>query len=207
VIVSGIVAMAENGVIGRKNRLPWHLPDDLQNFKRLTMGHSLVMGRKTFESIGRALPGRRSIVVTRQAGYKVPVGVVVAGSVEEALELAEGSEVFVVGGSAIYREALPRITRLYVTLVETHVEGDAFFPELEPGEWRVVSEQAHPSDERHEFAFRFRVLERSGSSSRPSSGVRITARQEPPGRHPLSGRLDSDIMTRLTVREKRLEAA
>jgi dihydrofolate reductase len=169
VIVSAIVAMSQNRVIGRGNRLPWHLPDDLRRFKRLTMGLSLVMGRRTFESIGRALPGRHSIVVTRQLDYRVPPEAEVAHSVAEALELARGSEVFVVGGSAIYREALPSIVRLYVTLVEAHVEGDAFFPELEPGEWRIISEETHPADERHAYAFRFQTLERTRSKGARST--------------------------------------
>jgi len=160
VIVALLVAAAENGVIGRDGDLPWRLPRDLQWFKRLTTGHTLIMGRKTFESIGKPLPDRRTIVVTRNPSYHAP-GVEIVGSLDEAFAIAaDETEVFVVGGAAIYREALPRATRLYVTRVHADVDGDVTFPPLNPAEWRLVWEEPHPADERHAYAVTFQQLDR-----------------------------------------------
>jgi len=158
-MISLIVAMSENRVIGRENRLPWHLPEDLHHFKGLTLGHPIVMGRKTFESIGRVLPGRTNVILSRRRGFKVP-GAIVLESFEEALaSLARepgGSEIFVVGGADVYRQALPRADRVYLTIVHAHVEGDATFPELPSAEFveteRVVREGA--------LSFEWRVYER-----------------------------------------------
>jgi dihydrofolate reductase len=137
-----VVAVSENGVIGDAGGIPWHIPEDLKHFKRLTMGHAMVMGRKTYESIGRPLPGRRTIVVTRNRGFSAS-GCDVAGDLESAIRLArEGGddEPRIVGGGAIYREALPLATRIYLSRVHTDIPGDTTFPELS-AEWRVVSEQ------------------------------------------------------------------
>ena len=142
--ISAIVAMATNRCIGRDNTLPWRLPADLKRFKQLTMGHSLVMGRKTYESIGRPLPGRRIIVLTRQHGY-APEGVQVAHSLEQALELARGDEVFIAGGADLYRQAMERVRRLYLTRIGRDYEGDTFFPELDLSGWRLVAEEHHPA--------------------------------------------------------------
>ncbi len=142
--LSQIVAMAANGVIGAAGALPWHLPEDLRLFKRLTMGHALIMGRKTYESIGRPLPGRLSIVVTRQPRFAAAAGVVVTASVVEAVAAARaqapswGDEVFVIGGGELYRETLPLTRRIYRTTVHGEFTGDTRFPELPPGEFQVV---------------------------------------------------------------------
>ncbi len=146
-----IVAMAENGVIGRDNRLPWHLPADLRHFKRLTLGKPVIMGRKTFESIGRPLPGRTNIVLTRQPGF-APAGVRVAASLDAALAMAEAQaradgvdEVMVIGGAAVYAEALPRADRLYLTRVQLAVDGDARFPEPDPASWHRTACEPLPA--------------------------------------------------------------
>lgn len=161
--VSLIVAMAANGVIGRDNGLPWRLPADLRLFKKLTMGHALILGRKTYESIGRPLPGRRMIVITRRPDWWTPgaEGVEVVHSLEEALSLAAGDgEVFVAGGGEIYREALPRADRIYLTQVEAEVDGDTRFPDFDPSDWKIVEEEHHEPDTQHAFPFTFRTLDR-----------------------------------------------
>jgi dihydrofolate reductase len=162
-IVSILVARASNGTIGRDGGLPWRLPRDLKRFKRLTMGHHILMGRKTWESIGRALPGRTSVVVSRDGGYAVPEGVRLAGSLEAAFRLAQRAgedEAFVIGGGEIYALALPRADRIYLTEVEAAVDGDAAFPPLDPERWVQVAADRHPADARHDHPYRFVVLER-----------------------------------------------
>jgi dihydrofolate reductase len=144
-IVSLLVAVARNGVIGRDNALPWHLPDDLRRFKALTLGHAVVMGRRTYESIiertGRPLPGRENVVMTRQAGYAAP-GCRVAHSLDAALCAAGGAkEIFVIGGADIFALALPLAQRLDMTEVHADVEGDVVFPRYDRGEWREVSRE------------------------------------------------------------------
>lgn len=152
--VSAIVAMGTNRAIGLEGALPWRLPEDLRRFKRLTLGHTLVVGRKTYESIGRPLPGRRMVVLTRQPGWSAE-GVQVARSLEEALELAAGDEeVFIAGGAEVYREALPRVQRLYLTVLERDYRGDTFFPEVDLSAWRLVEREQHPaSGELPAYAF------------------------------------------------------
>jgi dihydrofolate reductase len=158
--ISLIVAMSENRVIGREGVLPWRLSADLRRFKRLTMGHTIVMGRKTFESIGRLLPGRTSIVVTRQANYDGR-GALVARDLDEAIGLvADGDEAFIIGGAEIYRQALPRVERIYLTLVHANVEGDTFFPELQQDQWHLVETERHAADEKNEYDYNFQVLDR-----------------------------------------------
>jgi dihydrofolate reductase len=142
--VALIAAVAANGVIGRDNRLPWRLPADLRRFKELTMGHALVMGRRTYESIGRPLPGRVTVVLTRDPAFMAPPGALAARSLEEALAAAAAAtpgagEVFVAGGAEVYAQALPRADRLYLTRVEAEVEGDARFPDLDPARWRLAA--------------------------------------------------------------------
>lgn len=164
-IVSLIAAMSENRVIGRGGGLPWHLPADLRRFKRLTTGRTMIMGRRTFESLNEEpLPGRRNIVVTRRRDY-APAGVEIAHSLGEALRLAEdgaGAEetVYIGGGGAIYAEALALADRLDLTIVHATLEGDAFFPAFDESAWRLVSDEHHEADERHPFAYSFRVYER-----------------------------------------------
>jgi dihydrofolate reductase len=157
-----IAAMARNRVIGRDNRVPWRLPADLRRFKQLTMGHILIVGRKTFDSIGcRPLPGRRMVVVTRQEGY-APEGVLVARSIEEALALGRGAdEVFVAGGAEIYRQSLPVADRLQLTLIEEDFPGDVYFPEFDPADWRLVEREDHGPTDDVPFSWSFQVLDRS----------------------------------------------
>ena len=161
--LSLLAALSQNRVIGREGELPWHLPDELRTLKRLTMGHCLLMGRKTYESIGRPLPGRTSIVISRNPDYGPHPEVVVVPSLEAALAAARSrgeSEAFVFGGEAIYALALPLAERLYLTRVHAPLEGDAFFPEIDEGDWIVAEEEKHPADERHAYAFTFQVLDR-----------------------------------------------
>jgi len=155
--------MAKNGVIGADGRIPWHLPNELKMFKRLTMGHHIVMGRKTYESIGRLLPGRTTVIITRQKGYAVP-GAIVAHSLSDAVNAAaRDDEIFVIGGAEIFREALPLATRGHITIVDAEPAGDTFMPELGAG-WREVSAEAFPADEKHAYAYRYSLLERSAES-------------------------------------------
>jgi dihydrofolate reductase len=159
-LVSLIVAMAKNRVIGRDNRLPWRLPADLAHFKRVTMGKPMVMGRKTWESLPGLLPGRRHIVVTRDKDYRAE-GCTLAHSLDQALQAAaEAPEVMVVGGGTIYKEMLARADRLYLTLVDVEVEGDARFPEIDYGDWRELRRESHPADPRNAYACTFLELER-----------------------------------------------
>lgn len=162
-ILSCIVAVAENGVIGRGNGLPWRLSADLKRFKKLTTGHTLIMGRKTFESIGRPLPDRTSIVLTHDRAYERP-GAVVVHSLEEALERCRGEEeVFAIGGAAVFREALPRAQRLYLTRVHADVAGDVRFPDQSLEGWERIAQTALPADEKNEYATTYEVYVRSAS--------------------------------------------
>ena len=160
--VSLIVAVSSNGVIGRDGGLPWHLPADLKHFKRTTMGHHLIVGRRTWEEVGKPLPGRTMVVVTRSQRF-APEGAKVVRSVEQALEIAaEDDEPFIGGGSQIYRIALARdlVHRIYLTRIHAEVEGDTFFPEFDLDDWELVSEEHHEADEKDEFDFSFLVYER-----------------------------------------------
>lgn len=163
--LSLIVAMDERGVIGRDGALPWRLSSDLRRFKRLTMGHHLLMGRKTWDSIGRPLPGRTSIVLSR-GEPDLPAGVLHARELAEALELAgEDDEPFVIGGAQIYRLALPLAARIYLTDVLAKVDGDVRFPMLDAADWDEVSCERLPVSDRDEHPHRFRVLERTRADS------------------------------------------
>ncbi len=140
--ISIVAAMAENRVIGREGGIPWDLPADRRRFRELTWGHPVIFGRKTFESIGHSLPGRKNIVLTRQEGY-APAGCIVVRDLHSALKACAGSdEVFICGGGEIYREAFPLVERLYLTIVHAEVEGDTLFPEFPPGEFVEVERQA-----------------------------------------------------------------
>lgn len=159
-MISLIVAVAENDVIGAGGKLPWRLSDDLKRFKALTMGKPLIMGRKTFESIGRALPGRRNIVVTRQPDY-VAAGCEVVGSPEDAIAAAAGAdEVMVIGGAEVYAAFLPLAGRIYRTRVHARIDGDALFPALDERDWREVSLVERAADDSNEFGVTFATLER-----------------------------------------------
>jgi dihydrofolate reductase len=164
--LSLIVAMAKNRVIGADNKIPWHLPNELKQFKNLTMGHHIVMGRKTYESIGRLLPGRTSVIVTRQRDYSVP-GAIVTHSVEEALEACRNDdECFVIGGADLFRETLARADRLYLTIVEAEPSGDTFMPDLDLADWTETSAQSFPLDEKHAHGYRFAIYDRARSAGK-----------------------------------------
>lgn len=157
-----IAAMASNRVIGKDNDVPWKLPPDLKRFQRLTMGHVLLMGRKTYESVGRPLPGRTNLVVTRQEGF-APEGVHVARSLEEALVWAKQtgeSELFVAGGAEIYRQTLPVADRLQLTRIEEEFPGDAYFPEYDETEWVLVEREDHEPGDGAPFAYSYQVFDR-----------------------------------------------
>ena len=158
--ISIIAAMARNRVIGINNTLPWHLSADLKHFKALTMGHCIVMGRKTYESIGKPLPGRTSVIVTRQPDYQVP-GAIVTGSVDEALQsCATYEESFVIGGAELYRQTLGRCQRMYITEIQGDFDGDTFFPEFSHDEWRETAREKHHLDDGSELEYHFVVLDR-----------------------------------------------
>lgn len=169
--ISLVVAMAENRVIGKENRLPWHLPQDLKHFKSITMGHPVIMGRKTYESIGRPLPNRINIVITRKEDWSVD-GVIVCHDIEEALRLgnreAEAigvAELMVIGGANLYDQLLPRADRLYLTLVQAEVEGDALFPAFNGQQWNEVSRVEHSCDTGNPYNYSFIVLDRKNPGS------------------------------------------
>lgn len=161
-IVSAIVAVAENQVIGIDNQMPWHLPTDLKYFKRKTLGHHIIMGRKNFQSIGHPLPGRTNIVISRNP-YFTASNCLVAHSIEEALEIAlenGETEAFIIGGGNVYSQSMPLLDRIYLTRIDYEPEGDVFFPELKKETWELVSEEAHQADDRNPYAYNFQVFER-----------------------------------------------
>jgi dihydrofolate reductase len=163
--VSIIAALAENGVIGRDGKLPWHLSADLRRFKQLTMGHTIVMGRRTWESIGRRLPGRKMIVVSRRHDYQVAIeGILLAANLEDALDRAAAhgkEEVFIIGGAELYKDALPRADRLYVTRVRANVAGDTYFPPVDWSKWRLLESHEHAADDKNDHDFTFSIYERT----------------------------------------------
>ena len=163
-MISIIVAASENSVIGAGGALPWRLSDDLRHFKAVTMGKPIIMGRKTWESIGRPLPGRQNIVITRQAGFEAP-GCDVVTSTEQAIAVAgDAEEVMIIGGSQVYALFLPVADRVYLTRVHADVKGDAYFPMLDEDAWRPVSDERHTADERNEFDYSFRLYARTSHS-------------------------------------------
>ncbi len=167
--LSLLVAMARNRVIGRNNKLPWHLPADLKHFKFLTMGQTIVMGRKTYESIGRPLPGRANIIVTRQTGYEVP-GAIVVNTIDDALLICErtgsiNGENFIIGGEELYRQTLKICQRIYITEIQRDFEGDAFFPEFDPNEWEETQRDRHISENDTNLEYHFVVLDRKVSAT------------------------------------------
>lgn len=153
--VSIIVAFDENRLIGRDNGLPWHLPADLKHFKQITMGHYMIMGRKTFESIGKPLPGRTSVVITRQAGLQFE-GCIMASSLEDAIKKCPSDEeVFVIGGAEIFSQAMQICDKLHTTLIHHQFEGDTHFSELNPSDWEVISEERFEADEKNPWAYSY----------------------------------------------------
>jgi len=154
-MISMIVAMGENNAIGKDNELLWHLPDDFKHFKSVTMGKPILMGRKTFESIGKPLPGRENIVVTRDKQF-FSEGITIVNDVDAALFACEKyDEVMVIGGASFYEQMLPRADKLYITRVHESFEADAFFPEINMDDWQVLEQREHASDEKHAYSFSF----------------------------------------------------
>ncbi|HEX8549720.1 MAG TPA: dihydrofolate reductase [Cytophagaceae bacterium] len=161
-LISLIVAISKNKAIGKDNNLPWHLPLDLKHFKNLTMGHCIVMGRKTFESIGKPLPGRTNIIITNNKDYQAP-GCIVKHSLSEGLREAElqgEQEAFIIGGSSLFKETLEKASKIYLTKVHAEVDGDTFF-KFDQKDWKETSSESHDVDSTHKFPFTFYTLERT----------------------------------------------
>ncbi|OGZ64565.1 MAG: hypothetical protein A3A98_03350 [Candidatus Staskawiczbacteria bacterium RIFCSPLOWO2_01_FULL_40_39] len=161
-IISMISAIAENRVIGNKNSLPWHLPADFKYFKAQTLNKPIVMGLKTFESIGsKPLPNRKNIILNNNPNYKIPENCFLARSIEEALEMTKNEdEVMICGGASVYRQFLPLADRLYLTYIHQNFEGDTLFPEFNINEWKEISREDHEPDEKNKYSYSFVVLER-----------------------------------------------
>ncbi|ORU90598.1 MAG: dihydrofolate reductase [Cycloclasticus sp. symbiont of Poecilosclerida sp. M] len=158
--ISMIVAMGDNGAIGKDNALLWHLPDDFKRFKSITMGKPILMGRKTYESIGKPLPGRENIVVTRDKAFFAK-GLTIVNSIDAALLAAEKyDEVMVIGGASFYEQMLPMADRLYITKVHHQFDADAFFPEIDIESWQVVAQVEHGVDDKHAFSFSFIIYQK-----------------------------------------------
>ncbi len=159
-MISIIVAASENGVIGSQGELPWRLSDDLRRFKAVTMGKPIVMGRKTYQSIGRPLPGRHNIVITRQAGFEAAGCEVVESKAAALAAAGDADEIMIIGGSQVYALFLPETERLYLTRVHAELTGDAFFPEVASEDWRLVEDEPHRADARNAYDYSFRIYER-----------------------------------------------
>lgn len=163
-IISAIVAIAENYAIGKDNQLPWHLPEDLKFFKRTTMGKPVIMGRKTYDSMGKPLPGRLNIIISRQKSVDLPEGVLLYDDLNAALERVEQDgteEAFIIGGGQIFEVSMNLLDRLYVTAVDTVIEGaSAYFPHIDHSHWKLVWEEGHQPDEKHKYAYTFQKWER-----------------------------------------------
>jgi dihydrofolate reductase len=159
-IVTAVVAIAENHAIGKDNQLLWHLPKDLKHFKAITSGHTIIMGRKTFDSVGKPLPNRRNIVITRSKRLQID-GAEVVNDLDSALQLCkEEGEVFIVGGAEIYKQAMEQTDKIYLTVVHASFEADSFFPEIDLNIWQETASERHEADEKHQFSFTFSTLER-----------------------------------------------
>lgn len=159
-IIAHLLAASENNVIGKNNQLPWHLPDDFKFFKNITWGLPVIMGRKTFESLGKPLPGRINIVITANSSWSKE-GVITASSPEDALVKAEETDcnvVLIIGGGEVFRQSMGIINTIYLTRVHTIAEGDVFYPEINMQKWTVAEERFHPEDEKHQYAFTFQTL-------------------------------------------------
>ncbi|WP_134683215.1 dihydrofolate reductase [Brevibacillus migulae] len=159
-MISLIFAMDRNRLIGKNNELPWHLPADLQYFKRITSGHTVIMGRKTYESIGKPLPNRKNLVITRDHTLKLE-GCTICTSVSEVLEtVGKEEEAFVIGGAEVYKQFLPVADRMYITFIDESFEGDAYFPSYEEDQWKLIQSEQGIQDERNPYEHRFTVWER-----------------------------------------------
>lgn len=159
-IVTMVVAIAENHAIGKDNQLLWHLPKDLKHFKQITAGHTIIMGRKTFDSMGKPLPNRRNIVITRNEDLEL-TGAEVVTNMDAALALASSEEeVFIIGGAEIYKMAMSLTDKIYLTVVHHSFEGDAYFPEIDPDIWEETASEHHETDDKHQYKFTYSTLER-----------------------------------------------
>lgn len=158
-MISMIVAVGKNGVIGKDNKLPWKLPADLAYFKKVTWGSTVIMGRKTFESIGKPLPGRDNVILTRDPDYRQE-GCRVVHSASGAVQLAEGKEAFIIGGAAVYTEFIPYAEKLYITYIDQEFDGDAFFPRIPEDTWVLVAEEKGIRDEKNSYDYFFRIYEK-----------------------------------------------
>ncbi len=160
-LISAIVAMSENRVIGKDNQMPWHLPADLRHFKTITMGKPILMGRKTYQSIGHPLPGRCNVIITHDTAFQAP-GCVIANSIETALaSVSYSDEVFIIGGAILFQQMLSRVQRLYLTIVHHEFVGDAYFPEINLAEWRELDRTDHQADAENKYAYSFLTLEQT----------------------------------------------
>jgi dihydrofolate reductase len=158
--ISLIAALSDNRVIGKNNQLPWHLPADLKHFKAITTGKVIIMGRKTFESLGKPLPNRTNVVISRNTAY-VAAGAVVFSSLDAAIKkFSQEKELIVIGGAELYAQAMPLVNHMYLTLVDAVVEGDAYFPAWDPKAWKKISEESHKADERNEYSYRYTEWEK-----------------------------------------------
>ena len=160
--ISAIVATAKNNVIGKDNNIPWYLPADLKYFKRTTLGHHIIMGRKSFISIGRPLPKRTNIIITRDPFFMAS-GCIVVHSLKEAIDIAKENgeeEIFIIGGGQIYEQAMPLVNRIYLTEVNAEVDGEIYFPKINKQEWHEIKREANEPDEKNEYAYSFVILER-----------------------------------------------
>lgn len=156
-----VVAMDRNGAIGNKGDLPWHQRADLQHFRKITMGKSILMGRRTHDSIGRALPGRHNIILTRDESYEAAADCTVVHDLDTALTAAGSGEIMIIGGADIFAATLPRAEKIYLTEIDTEVVADTFFPEFDRNEWLEVSRESHPADEQNHYPYSFVELVRS----------------------------------------------
>ncbi len=157
--ISIIAAMAKNQVIGKNNALPWHLPADLKHFKNVTMGKSIVMGRKTYESIGKPLPGRQNIIITADKNYQAN-GCTIIHSIDDVKSNKDIPEIFIIGGAEIYKQLLPYTQKLYLTFIDANIDGDSYFPEWQQNQWQYISRENHLADAQNKFNYSFVVLER-----------------------------------------------
>lgn len=168
-MISIIAAIDKNGLIGKEGKLPWHLPTDLKNFREVTSGHPIIMGRKTFESIGRVLPNRENIVISSSLIDEDRKDLKVAKTFEEALDYAKDKykdkEIFVIGGGSVFKQAMNIADRLYITVVEGIFDGDVYFPKIDKKVWKVVRRESHKADERNQYDFEFIIYDRTKNSS------------------------------------------
>ena len=156
-----IAAAAQNNALGKDNQLVWHLPDDFKRFKKLTTGHYIILGRKTFESFPKPLPNRTHVIITRNKNYQAE-GCIVVNSLQEALQkVPQGQDIFIIGGAQIYKQSMHLSDKIELTRVHTTCEADAFFPEINPQEWQLVNEEFHPKDENHQFDFTYQTFEKN----------------------------------------------